>query len=131
MYNLDVNSSLQIFRGQNVVTREMVISSTYGDINADGTLTLNTDFDTNTSGTVAKTFVSAPTGIGITRQVKRIEINNQDVISDNVSIQHVLTSGTWVVKRQVNLQIGSSLNYEDALGWYVTDTNGQKAIGGN
>lgn len=125
MYNLDVNSSLQIFRGNNVVTREMVVSSSFGDIYTDGSLTLNVDYDTNTAGTSTKTFVFGP-GNGYIRQVKRIEINNQDTISDNVTIQQVLVGGTWTVKRNVNLAIGSSLNYEDANGWYVTDTNGDR-----
>ena len=125
MYNLDVNSSLQIFRGNNVVSREMVISSSYGDIYTDGSLTLNVYYDTNTSGKIAKTFVLGPSD-GYIRQVKRIEINNQDTISDNISIQQVLANGTWTVKRNINLAIGSSLNYEDADGWYVTDTNGDR-----
>ena len=128
MFNLDPNSSLSIFRGNNPVTREMVISSSYGDISTDGSLSLNVDFDTNTSGTVAKTFVSGPLSFSQIRQVKRIEINNQDTISDKVTIQEVFVGGeTWTLKG-VNLAVGSSLNYEDANGWYVTDTNGRAIV---
>lgn len=126
MYNLDVNSSLQIFRGHNVFTSEMMVSSTYGDINADGTLTLDVDFDTNTSGTTPKTFISAPSGIGITRQVKRIEINNQDTNSDTISIQETLSLSSPTIKKTITLAPLYSLNYEDARGWYITDSSGNE-----
>lgn len=87
-----------------------------GDTSIDDTQVSHTD------GLTAVDICFAP-AIGTKRDVKGIQIHNQDTAAKTLQIS-LVDNGTANRIASATLQVGDTFGYTDAAGWYVMDING-------
>lgn len=115
-----VNRKLQVVLTTAKTTSDMSVLVDYSDLNGENS-TDDMQLST-TNGTTAVDICFAPAE-GVKRDIKGIQINNQDTASKVVRVS-LVDNGTAHRLVSATLQIGDTLGYTDAAGWYVIDTNG-------
>jgi len=130
MYLLNQNSQLEVARGTNKTTNEMIVTVSAIDYNqtTGALVSYLSDIITSTNGTTAVTICGAP-ATGNIREVFRIEINNQDTVQDTIELIESVSAVNTVIKNPIPIPLNNSLNYENNEGWYLTDANGNVIVG--
>jgi hypothetical protein len=78
----------------------------------------------STNGTTAVDICFAPAN-GVKRDINGVQIHNQDTASKIVRVS-LVDNGTAFRLISATLQVGDTLGYTDATGWYVQDTSGNR-----
>jgi hypothetical protein len=78
----------------------------------------------STNGTTAVDICFAPAN-GVKRDINGVQIHNQDTAAKIVQVS-LVDNGTAFRLISATLQVGDTLGYTDAGGWYVQDTSGNK-----
>jgi hypothetical protein len=116
------NRKLQVVLTTAKTTSDMTVLVDYTDIVGDSK---NQDMQlSTTNGTTAVDICFAPE-VGVKRDVTGIQIHNQDTASKIVQVS-LVDSGTARRLISATLQVGDTLGYTDAAGWYVQDATGNK-----
>jgi hypothetical protein len=118
------NRSLELVLSDAVDTNELPVVVSWNDLGAfaPGANTYSSN------GTTPVTIVPAP-GSGEKRQLKYLTVANDDLVSNEVTIQYN-KNGTISPTLTVNLSVGDTLIYTDGEGWRVVDDSGAvKGVG--
>lgn len=118
---------IQIVRGHAKTTNEMEVSvSVSADVSSSTFAAVGYPDDqlNATNGTTAVTICSNPGLANTTRIVQRISIANNDTVADTVTLSYGTAGAGTNFTAAMNIPSGYTLNYEDALGWYLTDSTG-------
>lgn len=78
----------------------------------------------STNGTTAVDICFAPAN-GVKRDINGVQIHNQDTAAKIVQVS-LVDNGTAFRLISATLQVGDTLGYTDATGWYVQDTSGNQ-----
>lgn len=111
---------LQVVLTAAMTTSNMAVMVDYTDISGESKVD---DMQlSSTNGTTAVDICFAPE-VGVKRDIKGIQIHNQDTAAKTVQIS-LVNDGTASRIHSATLQVGDTYGYTDASGWYVTDING-------
>jgi hypothetical protein len=121
-----VNKSIRAYMGAAATTNQPIFVCSYADHTSstfvpganDGTL----------NGTTPVTLVAAPAG-STQRQIKYINIWNNDTVSQSVTIELLSTSAQRTLFR-CTLDPGSAVTFTEGIGWVVFNNQGVPRSGG-
>jgi hypothetical protein len=115
-----VNQKLTIDMEEAIATTNPTVQSTWVDLTTTTTTYGNTQ--TSANGVTAADIVAAPLA-STARKIQSVNIYNIDTIPHIVTVVYN-DNGTLYVMKKVTLAVGSTLTWDPATGWVVTDSDG-------
>ena len=120
----NTNEVIEIVLGGNVASTQASFLCSYNEISS----TTITPYETNgtSNNTTAVTIMGSPSASN-QRQVREINIRNNDTASITLSVRYNNTSVTRLIYRVV-LQPNETLLYSQDTGWYINDVAAMKKL---
>ena len=118
MIYLDSTTILEVILGEAKTTSDCSFMGGYGEaVASSGSFAGSAQVHGSTNGVSAVTLVGAA-GASNIRSIKQIAIENADTVKHTVTVR-LNVSSTYFTIVSLSVASGSTLAYEDGLGWYL------------